>query len=370
VTPLRSLRQDMSTAAVIASGSLTRATPPNPAGKGDGVTDFVVGKVLKSAQGVRLEKTVTINRYIPDAAKGKVEFVIFFDLFKNNLDPYRGIAVQANSDLPKYLEGILKIKDQKPPQRLRYYFDFLENADPEVANDALTEFRAADYADIRAAAPRFPPAKLVAWLKDPKTPPHRLGLYAFLLAHCSKDRDADAALVRGPVEKRANSSYLDQLYTAQVLFQPKPGWQAALAVLRDPKQDFMVRYAALRTTRFFFELRPDVVPRQEVVDGVALLLPQADIADLAIEDLRKWKCWELTPRILALANSKEHDVPIMKRALVRFALCSPAGMAKEFIDEQRKRDPQRVRDVEDMLKQEAAPAAPAAPPRILPPTPR
>jgi hypothetical protein len=167
--------------------------------------------------------------------------------------------------------------------------------------------------------------------------------------------------VSGPVVKRANQSYLDQMFLAQVLLQPDPGWPVARAILRNPNKDFMVRYAALRAARFFYEMRPDVVPRPDVIDGVTLLLPQADIADLAIEDLRKWKCWDLTPRVLALKDSKVHDIPINRRAILRFALCSPAGMAKEFVDEERKRDPQRVRDTEDLLKEEKAPAAPAAP---------
>ena len=54
-----------------------------------------------------------------------------------------------------------------------------------------------------------------------------------------------------------------------------------------------LRYAALRAARFFWTSRPDVVAKKDVAAGVALLLDDGNLADLAIDDLRKWGRWEV-----------------------------------------------------------------------------
>ena len=64
---------------------------------------------------------------------------------------------------------------------------------------------------------------------------------------------------------------------------------------------------------------------------------QSDIADLAIEDLRKWSRWEVAERILALSGKKSHDIPIVRRSILRYALSCPNQKAMAFVEEQRKR---------------------------------
>ena len=63
-----------------------------------------------------------------------------------------------------------------------------------------------------------------------------------------------------------------------------------------------LRYAGLRTIRFCWETRPDLVSKKDLVAGLYQLLDQSDVADFAIEDLRKWKVWEATDRVLDLAK--------------------------------------------------------------------
>ena len=43
----------------------------------------------------------------------------------------------------------------------------------------------------------------------------------------------------------------------------------------------------------------------------AAILPQEDIADLAVGDLRHWKIWDLTTQVVALYGQKSHDAPLM-----------------------------------------------------------
>jgi len=259
------------------------------------------------------------------------------------------IAVKKNSDITPYVAGILKIKNEKPARRLAFYFDYLNHAEGEIANDALQEFTYSDYKDYRDIAARLPGDRLAVWLRDPKTPGHRIGLFALLLGHCSKNREQDARLLRA-ILRDPKTEGLDGVLEGLVLLQPKKGWQDVSNLLRDPSADFLRRHRALRAARFLKEERPDLVRAEELVKGVTVLVDQPDIADLAIEDLRQWKCWELTDRILTLQSRQGFEAPLIRRALLRFALRSPTPAAKRFVEEQRQRNLQSVEDAEELLK--------------------
>ena len=79
---------------------------------------------------------------------------------------HRGVPVEANSDIVKYLTGALAVKDKDNATRLRFFFDYLDNADPEIAGDAYLEFAKADPKDTRAmvkALPAAKPASCACW---------------------------------------------------------------------------------------------------------------------------------------------------------------------------------------------------------------
>ena len=84
------------------------------------------------------------------------------------------------------------------------------------------------------------------------------------------------------------------------------------------------------------------------------MLDHADIADLAIEDLRRWKVWDQTKRMLALKDKSDYDLPVMRRAILRFMLCSPTPEAKAYVAAIRKQDEELVISAEEVLRVEQA----------------
>src|SRR5262249_5113671 len=146
-------------------------------------------------------------RYVPVVGQDKGKFLIFCDVFKDKIDPYRGMPVKGD-DMPTYLAGALKVKHAPIGKRLRFFFDYLHNDDADSATDALTAFGNSDYKEYAEMARSLPGDKVAAWLQDPKTPAYRVGLYASMLGHCSKDPTKDAKLLRSFVEdpeKRVSS---------------------------------------------------------------------------------------------------------------------------------------------------------------------
>jgi hypothetical protein len=176
-----------------------------------------------------------------------------------------------------------------------------------------------------------------------------------MLGHCGTEEHAK--LLRSMLDdsdKRVTSG-LDGIMAGYALLKPQEGWQYISDTLKDEKKDFTVRYAALRTVRFFWDSRPDVVEKKKLVEGVCQLLDQADIADLAIEDLRKWSQWDVADKILKLRDKPSHNVPIIRRAILRYALSCPKNdEAVAYVDDLRKKDARMVKDAEELLKLENA----------------
>jgi hypothetical protein len=354
------LIQDVNQASMVLFGTLTN--PKLDKGSETGTTDLQIEAVIKRHPILGDKKVLTLSRYVPVDAKKPPKFLVICDVFKDKIDPYRGIPVTAGSDIVSYLTGSLAIKEKDISGRLKHAFKYLDSADLEVNNDAYKEFANADYKDLRDMYKDLPADKIAKWLQDPNTPNFRFGLYASMLGHCGSDKHADLLRKMLDDPQKRVSTGVDGILAGYVMLKPKDGWTYLTGLLKDKSKDFMLRYASLRTIRFFWEYRPDVIQKKEMVAGVLPLLDQSDIADLAIEDLRKWGRWEVADRVLDLFDQKSHDIPIIKRSIMRFALSCPAQQARAaaFVAKMKKEKPDWVQDIEELLKLETVPPAPAS----------
>lgn len=347
------LAEELKKAQMVLLGTLTNADDAK------GTTDLQIDVVVKDNAFRKGAKVITIPRYVPMVGETKYKFLLFCDIFKGKLDPYRGIPTEVNSDMAKYIEGVGKLKDASIEKRLRFYFDYLDNGDLEISNDAYREFALANYTDLRDAYKNLPPDRIAKWLKEPKVQNFRFGLYASMLGHCGKDEHA--TLLRQMLDDKEirRASGCDGIMAGYILLRPKEGWEYIKGMLKDPSQEFLVRYAALRAARFFWTYRPDLISHKELAEGIAPLLNQRDIADLAIDDLRKWKYWDMTDRVIGLQSDPVYKTNVVRRSILRFALCDKSNAAaNRYIEEQRKKDPEQVRDAEELLKLEE-PVVPA-----------
>jgi hypothetical protein len=337
-------RQEAGQARLILYGTLENPRLVGEAGR----TDVRVLAVLKSDGSFKPGAVVEIPRYVPAGPKDPPHFLIFCDVLNGKLDPYRGVPVQAK-EMVAYLRGALALDPKDRTAALLYYFRYLEHPDAELANDAFLEFAKANDREIGEAAPKLTPDRLRAWLQDPQTPVNRLGLYAFLLGACGGDRDAALfrSLLQNPGER--TTSALDGILGGYIQLRPQEGWALALALLRDEKKPFVVRYAVVRALRFYHGWKPEET-RDQVLRLLAAALPEGDLADLAVEDLRRWRSWDLTKDVVALYGRPTHRAPILRRAILRYALCCPRPEATAFVAERRREDPGLVKEVEDALQ--------------------
>jgi hypothetical protein len=344
--PPRSFREeaaDLNT--VVLHGILTNRRTV----KGKVLVDLQVHTVVKSAVAY---KDVRVHVLEQDVARvGRNDhYLVFFYLDRKKFDAYRGVLFKGNPGAVDYFQKAMARDAKKTVENLVFFSRYLDDAEEEVAKDAFLEVSRASPVDVLRAGPKLPRDKLRHWLKDPKTPLYKRGSFALLLAGCGKAEDARIlkALLAHPDVQGA-----DQILAGLVLLDPKEGWKYLQGVLKNPKNSFLFRYGALRAVRILEELSPYPMKKPDLVAAICLLLNQGDIADLAVEQLRRWKCWDQVDRVLAVRGTDGFKLPIVRKAVLRYCLqCRGKPAAVAHVVECRKADRELVSDVEELLKLE------------------
>ena len=306
----------------------------NPRATGTGLTgqtDFVIKTTLRNDPGMKDKKSLVLPRYLPINDKDKPpQYLLFCDIDKNKLDPYRGILVQSAATVG-YVKKALALDPKDPVANLAFFFNYLDDPDPEVAKDAFLEFASANDADIARAAPKLNAEKLRKWLKDPKTPPAQLGVYALLLGGCGNDADTEMlrTLLDSKEERYAKAA--DGLLAGYIHKKPAEGWALLQSTLSDGRKPLLFRLCVLRALRFYHGSQPKET-RPHLLKVMKALIDQGELADIAVEDLRLWQIWDLTADVLKLHGRKGTDGPLMQKAIIRYALCAtPTQDSRDFL---------------------------------------
>ncbi len=327
----------------------------------DGFTDLHIATALKDDPSRAGAGVVTLRSYLPVIGNTPTEYLVFCGIANGKLDPTFGVP--ATAAVVEYLKIAAKLDDVDATVRLGFFFKQLDSTDTAVATDAFFELAHAADADIIKSAKQFDAAKLQKLIASGDTPPERLGVFAFLLG--VSGGPADAAFLAGllkesPISERTSGSF-GGLLAGYILLAPKDGWALAVSVLGDAKQSYSMRLSTILTVRFFQATRGNDC-KADVLKCCSALLPHGDLADQAIEDLRRWGYWDLTADVLAQFSKPSHVAPIVRRCIVRYALCCPNDDAKRFVAALRQSDPKLVKHVEEMLEL----FAPANPPKKNP----
>lgn len=322
-----------------------------------GLTDLTIDQTILDDGVVGKRKVITLPGYIPFDAKNPPKFLVFGDLLNGKIDVVRGSPVRSAA-VADYLRSALKIDDRERVKQLHYFYQHIDSANPDVAADAFHEFAKATDQEIAGVAKSLTPVKIRKLLKDPNTPPERLGIFAFILGACGSKDDADflVALIRKK-DERGNSA-LSGLLGGLIELRPDDGWTMTVEILADNRRPYSDRLAALGTLRFFHANKPKEC-RTQIIKGLAAVVQDGDMADMGLEDLRRWQWWELTPTVLKQYGKPSHGAPLVKRAIVRYALCCPNVEAASFIKERRLAEPDLVKQVEESLEFEKPTPAPA-----------
>lgn len=244
--------------------------------------------------------------------------------------------------------------DAPVSKRLEYFLEHLESSDSLIAMDALAEFAVVPYSDVVALARKLPREKLRAWLADPKTVPHRLGLYGMMLGLCGTPEDAE--LLRTKIESTSDEYPfgLDGITFGYLLLTKSAGLD-----LLDEKKLRVKTTRPIELTAFMSALRVmwtdggDRIPRERLMQSMRLLLEIPDTVELAITDLARWQDWSIQDRLMSLYGTDGFEHGRTRKAFVGFLFAASLSksaeaklQAQQNLDKLRKRDSMMVREVE------------------------
>ena len=332
-------------ARIVAVGRFQNAVPPNNA-LPDGQIEMILDDVVLPHAIVKGRKSVTLSIY---REIGKEKFLVALDINKGEIEAVEGRPVDAKGEIVRYVRGALQLKDKSKIGRGLYAANFLYSPNEEIARSARTEISRMPYADSRKLDGKMQPEPLLKVLLDPEKKTYH-PVFGMLLGHCGKKEHA--AILRKLLDEQTPmgwpGSYGAYLH-AYVLMEPEAGWKYAVSLLEQKEKPFLVRYAALQTIRFVAEERKDIADMKKCTEALTRGFESADMVDFVIEDLRKWKRWELCDMILEIPHMPGFDTKIIRRAVLRYALKCPTAPAKVFVQIERTADPERVAEIEELL---------------------
>jgi hypothetical protein len=346
------LRNEQKQANIVVFGKLANARfnqGPN-AKPGAGTTDLHILKVLKDHPALGKQQVVEINSFIPIPDKSNPPlWVLFLRVENGKATPYFGRPAESPA-LLTYLNGIDQLGGEPPAlPRLKFFYEYLDHPDNDIATDAFLEFAKAPDKDLAEVATMLNPAKFRKLLLDPKTATEKIGMFAFLLSSSRDPKDAD--LLRGMIEKPTirTRAALDGLLCGLIQLQPDAGWKTVYGILGKGKT-FDDRYAAFRVVRFYYNCRPKEY-HDQILHSLDVMLA-GNMADLAIDALRGWAVWDRTPSILGLYGKPGYTAPIIKRSILRYAVTCPLAQAKNFVEAVRQKEPALIQEIEQDLQEE------------------
>jgi hypothetical protein len=333
-------------------------------GRESSTTDLTIEEVIKPDPFLKDKKRLVLPRYIPPSPAGQEKLIVFCDVINDQADTYLYLTTKDGA-LVKYLKEAIKLDENDIPKRLRFYFDYLDHFDTEISGDAYKEYAKADYPDVVKMIKQHGDAgmrtRLRDWFKDPNTPLFRYGLIGLMLGLCGDKSDGEVFLGLLNDPDKSMASGVDGILAGYILVDKENGWKYTKQLVMNAANDFSKRYAGLRAIRFLVETHHGHITQEELLSTVAILLEQGDIVDLAIEDLRKWKQWQFTDKIMGVRHKESHLAPIVQRTVLKYALACPQDKypsARQFVEEMKKTQPEKVKDALEILELEKSMAGP------------
>lgn len=331
------LTEEMDGSDVVVLAKLVDAEGDAPPG---GIIDPDTGKAK-----FRIEKVLLGEKLLGGAEQ--VEAVFFGEPIQGQTYLIRGIGAEEldwNIPVPlsdaavKYVQEIRALPE-KGPGRSQYFYDYLEHADPLLAQDSYDEFARTPYPDVVAIADKIDRDQLWQWIEDPQVSPSRRSLYFVMLGIVGDDQDvaklermmlADGRVLKATAEASAAMSLglgggitlpiLPEMVAMQQR-QKQLGFNAMVGCylkltgadgldrldeefLQDPTEDPTKVYGLLLALRFLAE-ETDEVSMDRLKQSMRLVLEKPDFAEQAVRDLSRWQDWTVLDRLVTMFSEAD-----------------------------------------------------------------
>jgi hypothetical protein len=355
----------------------------NAADPNSGTATFQISEVLHGQEALKGAKEIGVV-FFGDSSRVKTYLVN--GIGKDKIDwttplPLSEAAVGYVKQLPTV--------PQTGADRLAFFQEYLENADPLLAQDSYDEFARAPYAELRDLKGRMKHDRVVKWVQDPEVSPSRRRLYLTMLGICgskadvpmlkamiSSDFDAmkpileqmsqTALVMGGPIslpvwidavqqEERRKKLGLDALVACYLILEGPDGLELVEnRFLKNPHAEYTHIYSTIMALRFHGDENTGVLPKERLLSSMRLLLDNPDFADQVILDLSRWEDWSVLDRIVEMFKKSDSKgyvrQPVVSYLTVASEQPGDVGTrAKAAMAELEKLDPETVKTARSLM---------------------
>lgn len=263
----------------------------------------------------------------------------------------------------KYMNSLLTLP-KEGPERLKFFLDYLEDRDEQLARDSHDEFAKAPYEHIRGVKSLMNHDKLLAWISDADVPSNRRRLYFMMLSVCGTEKDLAFLESLMKSNDRKQKAGLDAMVACYVSLKGADGLPLVEDLfLKNDKSDYADTYAAIMALRVH-GTDLDVVPKKRLLESLAYMLDRPQLADLVIPDLARWEDWTRVDKLVKLFKESDEKTSWVRVPVINYLRACPLPEAKERIKELEKIDPVAVKRANTFFPFGASGAgAPAPPPK-------
>ncbi len=283
-----------------------------------------------------------------------------------------GTPIEVSDRARTYLAHVMKLPEARDPERMMFFQQHLEDADPLIARDSYDEFATTPYADLKKMKSRIKHDMLISRLtktgKEASDASHRR-LYFTLLGICGtaadvpilekmlKNDDAATTDVTKKDESRDMKAGLDALIACYLTLKGPDGLTLiADEYISNRNVEFTDQYQSLMALRFVAE--EGIVPKEKVANVFRLMLKQPKYADQIIPDLARWQDWSVVDRIHELFVKADNESIWVRQPAVKYMEACPLPRAKEYLAEFEKLDPDEVKRARGFFSIEAPKTSP------------
>jgi hypothetical protein len=382
---------ESSTAAVLAQ-LVAEAPPLRPDADSEtadvdpdsGKATFKVVEVLRGEESIKAGDEIKVV-YFGEGEQDKTFFVSGVGVENDALEwltplPLSGTAIEYIRKLPTV--------PATGGERLRFFQDYLENADPLLGQDAYDEFARAPYAEVHELKGHMSHDKLVEWIKSPDVNPSRRRLYLTMLGVCGDNHDlpmleemiesdysakkpildqlvASGKALRGPfsldmwtemvdLEERQKKLGLDATVACYLTLRGPDGLDLIdQRFLKNPKVEYTHAYMTIMALRFHGE-EGDAVPKERLLASMRLLLDNPEFADQVIPDLARWEDWSVLDRLTEMYKQGDEKSYIRQPVVTYLTVASEqegevGENAKAALAELEQLDPEGVKKAKSLM---------------------
>ncbi|MBT6154306.1 MAG: hypothetical protein HOL01_03455 [Planctomycetaceae bacterium] len=253
--------------------------------------------------------------------------------------------------------------ESRASDRLAYFLKFLEYPDEMISADAFNELASAEYKHIVPLAENFPRDKLRKWLANPDFTNPRLGMFSLLLGLCGSDEDAQLLARHIATPTKEFRLGIDGMIAGYLLLTGEKGLDFIDdKKLKDTSGPTTELFSAMQALRFVWTYGDGRIKKERLKQSMRILVDRADLADIAITDLTRWKDWSIQNRLIKLYDHKDYQSDHVKRAIVSYTIVASRDLpknagtipkhvvsARKHLETLRNKDPRIVRRVERVL---------------------